>query len=278
MSRNPYFIEGPALISFSGGRSSGYMLWHILASHGGKLPEDIRVVFANTGKERPETLDFVQQISERWGVPITWLEYRARSGPYLYEVVNHNSASRAGEPYDKAVRDRKSLPNPMMAFCSFELKTLTIQRWCRTELGWTDYLNVVGLRADERERMAAGLARNDGDAEAWNTYPMGDAGVTKQMVSDFWPRPDGFDLGLPRVNGKTPAGNCTLCFKKGDATLVGLMRTYPDEIAWWVDHERAATSVFRPKHTSYAALAKIAGEPDLLDFLDDDTRPCGCHD
>ena len=49
MESNPYKIEGPALISFSGGRTSGFMLYHILQAHGGTLPEDYFVVFANTG-------------------------------------------------------------------------------------------------------------------------------------------------------------------------------------------------------------------------------------
>jgi len=45
--KNPYKIEGPALISFSGGRTSGYMLYKILEAYDGKLPNDIHVVFAN---------------------------------------------------------------------------------------------------------------------------------------------------------------------------------------------------------------------------------------
>ena len=32
------------------------MLWKILQAYNGKLPEDIWVVFANTGKEAPETM------------------------------------------------------------------------------------------------------------------------------------------------------------------------------------------------------------------------------
>ena len=51
MTRDPYRIAGPAVISFSGGRTSGYVLKHILDGHGGALPSDVRVVFANTGKE-----------------------------------------------------------------------------------------------------------------------------------------------------------------------------------------------------------------------------------
>ncbi|THF55938.1 adenine nucleotide alpha hydrolase family protein [Pseudothauera rhizosphaerae] len=54
---DPCRVEGPAVISFSGGRTSGMMLRKILDSHGGQLPNDVRVLFANTGKEAPETLD-----------------------------------------------------------------------------------------------------------------------------------------------------------------------------------------------------------------------------
>lgn len=55
----PYQIEGPALISFSGGRTSAYLLKHILDACGGALPANVIACFANTGKEMPETLDFV---------------------------------------------------------------------------------------------------------------------------------------------------------------------------------------------------------------------------
>ena len=37
MTSNPYKIEGPALISFSGGRTSGYMLKHIIDAHDEKI-------------------------------------------------------------------------------------------------------------------------------------------------------------------------------------------------------------------------------------------------
>jgi hypothetical protein len=45
---NPYRLEAPALISFSGGRTSGYMLKHILDAYGGGLPEGIVPCFAKT--------------------------------------------------------------------------------------------------------------------------------------------------------------------------------------------------------------------------------------
>lgn len=58
----------------------------------------MKVVFCNTGKERPETLDFVERCSQRWGVPVTWLEYRHTKGVGpTFAVVDYGTASRDGE-------------------------------------------------------------------------------------------------------------------------------------------------------------------------------------
>ena len=71
---DPFKIPTPALVSFSGGRTSGYMLYQILKAYKNKLPKDLYITFANTGKEMPETLDFINQCAEKWGVKIHWLE------------------------------------------------------------------------------------------------------------------------------------------------------------------------------------------------------------
>ena len=63
MMRDPFRTDGPTCISFSGGRTSAYMLWRVLQSHGGSLPDDCVVCFANTGKEEEATLRFVRECS-----------------------------------------------------------------------------------------------------------------------------------------------------------------------------------------------------------------------
>jgi len=50
---SPYFCHGPTLVSFSGGRTSAYMLFQVLWAHGGVLPDYVIVAFANTGRELP---------------------------------------------------------------------------------------------------------------------------------------------------------------------------------------------------------------------------------
>lgn len=98
MTGDPYRIAGPAVISFSGGRTSAYMLKHILDAHGGTLSGDVAVVFANTGKERPETLDFVAECGVRWNFPIAWVEYDW-DAPRRTRIVSFDTAARNGEPF-----------------------------------------------------------------------------------------------------------------------------------------------------------------------------------
>tara|TARA_R110000796_G_scaffold144294_1_gene261024 strand:+ start:157 stop:1476 length:1320 start_codon:yes stop_codon:yes gene_type:complete len=72
---DPYKLpDGPVAIQFSGGRTSGYMLKKILDRYDGALPDDCHVLFQNTGREMPETLDFVHECQTQWNVPIVWLE------------------------------------------------------------------------------------------------------------------------------------------------------------------------------------------------------------
>jgi 3'-phosphoadenosine 5'-phosphosulfate sulfotransferase (PAPS reductase)/FAD synthetase len=70
--RNPFIIDEPTCISFSGGRTSAYMLWRILQANKG-LPEEAIVCFANTGKEDEATLKFVKDCQDNWDVEINWL-------------------------------------------------------------------------------------------------------------------------------------------------------------------------------------------------------------
>ena len=198
---NPYLLpEGNVQIAFSGGRTSGFMLHQILEANGG-LRDDVLVSFQNTGREMPQTLDYVQELGERWNVKIIWLEYRAAKP--LFEIVSHNSASRNGEPFDQLIAKKQALPNQHQKFCSAELKTLTAKRYLRS-IGWKRWTSAVGFRADEMHREAF----PDNRATSW--LPLRSANVTKFDVVRFW-MAQPFDLRLPSFKGKTVDGNCDGC-------------------------------------------------------------------
>lgn len=248
---------GNVQIAFSGGRTSAYMLHRILEANGG-LPDRVQVTFQNTGLEMPQTLDFVQEVSERWGVNIVWLEYRpsrthpinlpdevwaaiARQAPLaglaewivanatddLFEIVSHNASSRNGEPFAALVLRRKYLPNQQARFCTMELKVRTAKRYLRS-LGWDRWVNCVGLRADEPHRL-----NKPAPKDRWTVWsPLALAGIGRAVVSAFWAA-QAFDLRLPNVNGNCWLGNCNCCFLKSEANVAAFTRDFPLLAAWW---------------------------------------------
>ena len=126
---DPFKITEPTCISFSGGRTSAYMLWRVLQSNGG-LPEEAIVCFANTGKEDEATLKFVQDCSDRWNVEIHWVEFQ--DADPAFKRVTFETASRDGEPFEALIRKRNYLPNPVTRFCTVELKIRSIHKYLKS--------------------------------------------------------------------------------------------------------------------------------------------------
>jgi 3'-phosphoadenosine 5'-phosphosulfate sulfotransferase (PAPS reductase)/FAD synthetase len=246
---NPYLIEGPTLISFSGGRTSGYMLWHILDAHGGKLPDNVHVCFANTGKEREETLRFVHDCETNWGVRVHWLEWlppppRRKKGDAKlepaadaarrFEEVGYNSANRDGAKFANLIRRKQYLPNPIMRYCTIELKIRVMRDFMIAE-GNRNWTNAVGIRADEMLRAFKVYERNNSGKERFRTVlPLVDAGVREADVLAFW-RDQPFDLQL-----KPHEGNCDLCFLKGRDKRAAIIRADPASADWWIAQEDTA--------------------------------------
>lgn len=279
MSRDPFKIDEPTAISVSGGRTSGYMLWRVLQANDGKLPEGSVALFANTGKEEEATLRFVREIQRRWSVPIAWIEYRV---PAAYAVVDFDTASRNGEPFEALMRHRQLLPNPMKRFCSQELKIRSMARFLR-DRGFCDTVHAgefmawVGIRADEQRR-AAKIDRA--------RVPLVAAGVGASDVGSFW-QAQPFDLELPNNNGKTMHGNCDLCFLKPAAQVQSLIAEKPSRAIWWARMEQeipslgrttADGSIFRLDRPNYARMARIAAEQRTVFDSDEEAIACFCGD
>ena len=223
--------EGNVQISFSGGRTSGYMLYKILEANNG-LPDRAKVIFTNTGREMEETLDFIQECSHRWNVNIVWLEYDTVDGKVTYKEVNHNSVSYNGEPFEKLIKNKKILPNVLMRYCTVELKIRTAKRYLKKQ-GWTHWFNLVGLRYDEQAR----LNKKEKKDLFVNKYPIAEAKHTINDVNNFWNKQN-FKLNLPVVRGRTMYGNCDGCFLKSEDQLAMLAKEFPDRFNWWLQKEK----------------------------------------
>ena len=290
---NPYHIEGPALISFSGGRTSGFVLYQILQAYDGTLPEDVYVTFANTGKEMPETLDFVRDCGEHWDVDIYWLEMRIHEEKPIYrtEEVTYETAARDGEPFEALIDHKHMLPNPLVRFCTEQLKVMPMKRFMK-ERGYKNWYNVLGLRYDEPRRVGKQKQANEMAKHPWESLtPLYDAKVTVDNVYKFWVESN-FDLNLPNHGGKTLAGNCDLCFLKGMKTTTMILKQRPDLADWWIEQENkiaksalevlgreVSTARFRKDRPSYIELVDISNKPDpIIDLFGDEGMDCFCHD
>jgi len=270
---NPFEIKEPTVISFSGGRTSGFMLWKVLEAHQMSLPDDAKVIFANTGKEDEATLKFVHDCSVNWNVPIVWLEYQDHEdSKQRFKVVTYETASRNGEPFEAIIRKRQYLPNPVTRFCTAELKIRTIHKYLRS-IGWDDHdenSDWIGIRADEPRR-AAKIARE--------RTPLVTAGIGKTDVGNFW-KAQSFDLGLPNFNGVTYHGNCDLCFLKGESQTRSLIAEKPERAVWWAKMEAMAMASkpdgarFRKDRDSYQAMMNYA--KDQMPMFDDPDESIAC--
>tara|TARA_Y100000401_G_scaffold88041_1_gene73580 strand:+ start:485 stop:1393 length:909 start_codon:yes stop_codon:yes gene_type:complete len=295
---NPYKIEPPALISFSGGRTSGFMLKQIIDAYEGVLPKDIYAVFANTGKEMPQTLDFVKDCADKWDIDIIWLELDVdysleKEKRLFYKQVNYETASRKGEPFSKLIdhwnKDRTPqeknlkydnsglLPNPVARFCTDYLKIRAMNDFCK-KMKLDEYQTVLGLRYDEPRRVARRKSGKYETKKKTSCMPMYDAKHTKHDVHEFWEK-NNFDLGLPIVDGESPHGNCDLCFLKSHNKIQSLVRENPKRADWWANEEKKANNVFRRDRPNYLKYIELTETQQTFDLgFEDDDMDCFCHD
>ena len=307
---NPFYIEGPALISFSGGRTSGYMLRRILDVG---LEPDVHILFCNTGKEDNRTLDFVNECSRRWNVPIRWLEYRRRYLPTYksadvaattariraalgfdfpklpegaqepgFVEVTYETAARTTDPMSPEhpftnLIAMSGVPNAATRLCSTEMKTRIMAKFMRAQ-GYAYWTNVVGIRADEPNRVRKMRVQ---PPERWeNEVPLADAKVTVAEVLDFWARQP-FDLALSNdPEMATYQGNCDLCMLKTQDKKVRLERETPGAVSWWERVEQISGSTFRPAYPyrEVHRLAVLGADVRKDDASEEQLAGCMCHD
>ena len=208
------------IINFSGGRTSAYMTKRLIDEGGEYL-----VTFQNTGKEMPQTLDFIQECDNRWGLNIVWIEYRFGNN---FEVVDYNTASRDGRPFSELIAHKKHfLPSSMTRYCTDELKIQTLRRYLQS-MGVKEWTSFNGIRYDEPRRWQK--VKNLPSYQEIE-LPLVKWKTTKQDVLQWWGKQD-FDLKL-----NDPYGNCDCCFLKGKGKLAVIAKEKPELFDWWIEKE-----------------------------------------
>ena len=267
-------------ISFSGGRTSGYMTKRLVDER--RSTHDLRILFANTGQENEQTLEFVDRCDREWNLGVVWIEALTdpRKGKGVRaRVVDFASASRNGEPFEAMIA-KHGIPNRNFPHCTRETKTRPMRAWLR-ENGWKSgtYTTAIGIRADEIDRIPEHAIRTKERLE----YPLASAGIKERDVIQWW-RGQGFDLILSKKNG-----NCKWCWKKSLSKLVSIAVENPEHFDFPIRMEEkyghAGTGIGGP-HTFFRErrsakdILELASrwQPDAQGFLFEDNQPGGCGD
>lgn len=230
-------MKNKLLVStFSGGRTSAFMA--ILLKEMPKYKDYQKVfIFANTGKEKEETLEFVEKCDKEFDLNIVWLEALVNKEKGIgttYKIVSFKTASRNGEPF-KDMLDKYAMPNNFASNCTRELKLYPINKYVK-DLGFDEVITAMGIRYDERHRKS-------NFAEEQNViYPLcDDVKVDAIFIRNWWDR-QCFDLQL-----KDYEGNCDLCFKKSVRKRLTLIKENPEIAEWWLKMENKYTTERIPR-------------------------------
>jgi len=241
--------------TFSGGRTSAFM-GLFLQNYNKYKDFDKVFIFANTGKEREETLEFINECDKQWELNVVWLEAKInfqKGEGTTYNVVDFDTASRNGQPFTQMML-KYPMPNNFASNCTRELKQNTIHKFVKS-LGYKEVTTAIGIRFDERHRMS-------NFAEQQNIiYPLiTDFPADEKFIRDWWDSQT-FDLKL-----KDYEGNCDLCFKKSLRKRLTIIKENPNVANWWLKKEQRFGSENIPRfdlrtNKSIEELIELAKQP-----------------
>ncbi len=206
------------LVSFSGGETSGYMAQWLLKNKQDEY--EMVFVFANTGQENEETLEFVEKCDKEFNMNLIWVEAvvnKEHGKGVRHKIVNYKTASRNGEPFEDAIA-KLGIPNLPNPYCTRDLKLAPINSYMRS-IGWKakQYYTAIGIRNDEIDRVSADRKKKK------IYYPLvTDMPMSKPKIN-FWWQQQKF-----RLNLKGYQGNCKWCWKKSTNKLLTICLENPE--------------------------------------------------
>jgi hypothetical protein len=228
------------LVSFSGGETSAFMAQWLNNHYEEFGYENIVFVFANTGLENEQTLEFVERCDKHFKLNAQWIEadviHEYRKGTRYYRTDFEN-ASRKGEPFEQMIK-KYGIPNQANPQCTRELKGAPIASFGKDWFNGEKYHTAIGIRSDEADRI------NPKSKDKGFIYPLINRKMipaTKPMINFYW-------RSMPfRLELKGYQGNCATCWKKSDKKLFQIAKENPRAFDFMAKMERKYGNFFPPQ-------------------------------
>ena len=206
------------LVSFSGGETSAFMGQWLLNNKQDEY--EMVFVFANTGQEHEETLEFVKKCDDHFGFGTHWIESKVHHGirkGSTYSSVDFDTASRNGEPFEEVIK-KYGIPNRSFPICTRETKQRPMEYFAKKYFGTLKYYTAIGIRSDEADRMSVKKTEYRLIYPLVSMIPM-----TRPQINSYW-------RDMPfRLNLKSYQGNCKTCWKKTQTKLFTIARENPED-------------------------------------------------
>lgn len=267
------------MVTVSGGRSSAMMARHI-QTHEYYADYNKIYVFANTGQERIETVDFLKDIVKFWGIDLVLLEAVGSDimgVGITYKIVTFENMSMNSEPFEEVVKHFNKgvfsgLPFDNAPYCSQAMKTIPCEKYANDIFGKDNYIKSIGYRYEDMPRRIT-----------WKEIVM-DKKRIFPLITDFghaigqkdlnrWWNQQPFKL---KIHGKY--GNCELCWKKSKETLIENIRFGVRSINWWQRMEAYYGNVSFREKLSINDLVRMAELPTTGEFdFDKEEDSCVCN-
>ena len=228
------------LVSFSGGETSAFMAQWLKNNYRNYGYENIVFVFANTGLENEQTLEFVKKCDDYFKLDIKWVEayviHEYKKGT-RYTLTDFDNASRNGEPFEQVIK-KYGIPNQANPQCTRELKTYPIGSFAKDYFKGEKYHTAIGIRIDEADRMNSEFKKRG------IVYPL----ISQKMIPTSKPIINLYWKSMPfRLELKGYQGNCTTCWKKSDKKLYQIAKENPNAFDFMNEMEQKYGNFFPPQ-------------------------------
>ena len=254
------------LVSFSGGETSAFMAQWLNNHYREYGYENIVFVYANTGQENEQTLEFAHRCDKYFGLNLHWVEAEVNglAGEGTKHCrTNFKDASRNGEPFEDVIK-KYGIPNQAFPMCTRELKQNPIKSFAKNYFNGEKYHIAIGIRIDEIDRISANAKKMG------FIYPL----INKDMLPTNKPMVNFYWNAMPfRLELKGYQGNCITCWKKSDKKLYQIAKENPKSFEFMDRMEREYPRVgaeFRKEARIYYLLNnkyKCTGNYDIGDTI-----------
>lgn len=268
------------LVTVSGGRSSAMVARTIQTSNEYEKFNKL-YVFSNTGLERPQTIDFLKNIVNKWDIPLQMIEgvYSEKKGVGVnYKLVEFDNLDMKGTPFKGAIRQVNKgsfygLPFSKAPYCSDYTKTRPTKRFADEIFGKNNYVKSIGFRKEDVPKRIAYPSLRIDEERIFPLLTDFDKTIGQMDLNKFWNKQP-FKLS---IHGDL--GNCELCWKKGEKTLINNIRYGTRFIDYTRELEKEFGNTMFRENMSIDDLIKEASRNSTIKIefgKDDENENCFC--